>query len=92
MYSSWLAGAAFPSPGQPVPDDKTRRVPLASFIISFLHSTLDVERCVCFSRLKFASRLNFHLKGGSKDQLLRKTAKSRGCALAPKPKSNDLKL
>jgi hypothetical protein len=32
----------------------------------------------------------FHLEGGSEDQLLSSTAKSRGCTIAAERKSNDL--
>ncbi len=31
-----------------------------------------------------------HLEGGSEDQLLSSTAKSRGCTIAAERKSNDL--
>jgi len=35
-------------------------------------------------------RQNLHLEGGSEDQLLSSTAKSRGCTIAAERKSNDL--
>jgi hypothetical protein len=38
------------------------------------------------------NRSSFHLKRGREDQLLSRSAESRGCAMAPKPKSNDFKV
>ncbi len=38
------------------------------------------------------NRLNLPFQRRERGSLLRRTAKSRGCAMAPNPKRNDLKL
>src|SRR5437868_15006844 len=40
--------------------------------------------------MKTLNRSIFHLKGGTENQLLSGTTKSRGCAMDSKPKSKDL--